>query len=188
MARLKEKYNSEVIPELLKKYELKNRLALPKLEKIVINMGLGKALDNKRRLECAVRDLSLIAGQKPVVTKARNSIAGFKLREGMSIGCKVTLRGVHMYEFLDRLVTIVIPRIRDFRGLSARQFDGRGNYTMGLTEQSIFPEVNADAQEFFQGMNITFVVKNSTNERSLDLLRLLGVPFDLETKKKKKKK
>jgi large subunit ribosomal protein L5 len=177
MVRLKEKYHSETVPALSQQYGIKNKMALPRLDKIVLNMGIGKAIENKRCLECAVRDLSLITGQRPVITKAKNSIAGFKLREGQEIGCKVTLRGDRMYEFLDRLITIVIPRIRDFRGVSDRSFDKGGSYTLGLQEQSIFPEVNLDNIEFYQGMNITFVMKNGSKEKSYDLLKLLGMPF-----------
>ncbi len=177
MARLKEKYTSEIVSALMKQFEIKNKLASPRIDKIVLNMGVGKALENKRRLECATRDMSLIAGQKPVITIAKQSIAGFKLREGQSIGCKVTLRGERMYEFLDRLITIVIPRIRDFRGVSRKSFDKAGNYSIGMQEQTIFPEINLDKMEFSQGMDITIVTSNSDREKSLELLSLFGMPF-----------
>lgn len=187
MARLKEKYYSEIVSSLMESENIKNKLAVPKLEKIVINMGVGKALENKKRLEAAMNDLGVITGQKPIPTKARKSIAGFKLREDVNIGCKATLRGLIMYEFLDRLITVVIPRIRDFRGFPATSFDKAGNYTIGLQEQTVFPEVNQDRLEFYQGMNITFVVKNSNKNASLNLLKLLGFPFKQETKTKKGK-
>lgn len=177
MARLKEKYNKEVIPALKDKLKIKNVLALPRLEKIVINMGVGKAIENKRRLEMAIRDMGLIAGQKPLTTKAKQSVAGFKLRKGMDIGCKVTLRDTRMYEFLDRLINVVVPRIRDFRGLPTNSFDKQGNYAMGLTEQSVFPEINLDDMEFFQGMDVIFVIKNGSKEKSFELLQFLGMPF-----------
>lgn len=180
MARLKEKYNKEIVPALMKELNIKNKMAVPQVEKITINMGVGKAMENKKRLDAAARDLMLLSGQKPVVIKAKKSVAGFKLRQGMEIGCKVTLRGPRMYEFFDRLVNAVIPRIRDFRGLSRRSFDHNGNYSMGLTEQSIFPEVNIDNIEFFQGMDITFVIKNSNPKNSYELLKHFGMPFKAE--------
>lgn len=175
--RLKTKYDEEIVPTMKKEFSIENKLALPRLRKIVINMGVGRALENKRRLESAVQDMTLISGQRPIVTRAKKSIAGFKLREGNDIGCKVTLRGVRMYEFLDRLVSIVIPRIRDFRGLSNKSFDKAGNYSIGLKEQSVFPEINLDKIEFYQGMDITMVVSNSDREKSLSMLGQLGVPF-----------
>jgi len=183
VARLKEKYYSEIMSALMESQGIKNKMACPKLEKIVLNMGVGKAIENKKRLEAAVNDLGLITGQRPVVTKAKNSIAGFKLREGVGIGCKTTLRGQIMYEFLDRLITVIIPRIRDFRGFSKTAFDKAGCYTLGLQEQSFFPEIDLDRLEFYQGMNITFVIKNSNKTASFELLKLFGFPFKREEKK-----
>lgn len=177
MARLKNKYFEEIIPAMKEKLGYSNNLAVPKLEKIIINMGVGKALENKRRLECAVRDLSLICGQRPVITRARKSVAGFKLRAGQEIGCKVTLRKEKMYEFLDRLVSIAIPRIRDFRGLSTTAFDPWGNFTLGVSDHTIFPEINLDTVEFTQGMNVTVVIRNGSPKASLELLKLFGLPF-----------
>ena len=177
VARLEEKYRKEIVPALKEKMHYKNNLQIPKLEKIVINMGVGKAMENKQRLESAVQEMGLISGQKPVVTKARNSIAGFKLREGQEIGCKVTMRGSRMYEFLDRLISIAVPRIRDFRGLKKDSFDKFGNYSLGLSEQNIFPEINLDDIEFTQGMDIIMVVKNGSPEASFELLKLFGMPF-----------
>lgn len=185
MARLKEKYYNEIISALMESEDIKNKMAVPKLEKIVLNMGLGKAIENKKRLEIAMRDLGLIVGQKPVATKARKSIAGFKLREGMNIGCKATLRGKIMYEFLDRLINVVIPRIRDFRGFPTKSFDKAGCYSMGLQEQSVFPEIDLDNLDFYQGMNITFVIKKSNKKASIQLLKLFGFPFKQEQKAKK---
>lgn len=181
MARLAEKYVAEIVPALKEKMDYTNILEVPRLEKIVINMGVGKALDNKRRLECAVRDLSLISGQKPLINKARKSVAGFKLREGQEIGCKVTLRRSRMYEFLDRLINVAIPRIRDFRGLKNNSFDGRGNYSLGITDQTVFPEINLDGMEFSQGMDITIVIRNSSNKESFELLKMFGMPFQSTT-------
>lgn len=179
MARLLEKYRNEVRPKLMERFGLKNALAAPQLDKIVISMGVGKSILDKTVLESAIKDLSLIAGQKPVVTKARKSISAFKVREGLVVGCVVTLRGPRMYEFLDRFVNIAVPRIRDFRGLPKR-FDGRGNYNMGLNEQSVFPEIAADKMVHVQGMNIALVVRNSNDERSEALLSGLGMPFERE--------
>jgi len=178
MARLKEKYEQEIVAKLKERFHLTNPMAMPRLRKIVLNMGIGKALENKQRLETGVVDLTAIAGQKPVITKARQSIAGFKLREGNPIGVKVTLRRERMYEFLDRLVNIALPRIRDFRGVSPNSFDGHGNYTIGISEQSVFPEVNVDKMEFVQGMDITFVISGDSNEQSRELLREFGMPFE----------
>ena len=178
--RLKERYEKEILPGLAEKLGRKNRLSLPRLEKIVINMGVGSAITEKKHLDEAVQALAQIAGQKPVVTLARKSIAGFKLREGMPIGCKVTLRGDRMFEFLDRLISIAIPRVRDFRGLNPKAFDGRGNYTMGLSEQLVFPELNPDKYTRPQGMDITIVIKSSTNDESCELLRAFGMPFKVE--------
>ncbi len=175
--RLLEKYRSEVVPELKKSLGTQNMLALPRLDKIVVSMGVGKALENKNFLDAASRDLAAITGQKPLVTKARKSVAGFKLRKGQEIGLKVTLRGKRMYEFLDRLVSVVIPRIRDFRGLSPRAFDQAGNYNLGIAEQVVFPEVNIDKVEFIQGMNVTIGVRSRGRDESFELLRRLGLPF-----------
>lgn len=180
MARLTEKYQREVIPELVKKYKFKNILSVPKIQKIVVNMGVGKAVDNKKLIEDAVRSLSVITCQRPLVTKAKKAIAGFKLREGQAIGCKVTLRGKRMFEFMDRLISIVLPRIRDFRGLSPKSFDGRGNYTLGITEQAVFPEINIDSVEAVQGMDVTFVISGNSDEQSRELLKLIGMPLRAE--------
>lgn len=177
MARLKELYNKEVAPALLKELKYKNRMEVPKLEKIVVNMGLGEAIQNIKVLDSAVEELAMIVGQKPVVTKARKSIATFKLRKGMSIGCMVTLRSEKMYEFLDRLVNVAIPRIRDFRGISPKSFDGRGNFSMGVNEQYIFPEIDYDKIDKVKGMNVTIVTTAKTDDEARKLLLLLGVPF-----------
>ena len=177
MNRLKEKYLNEVVPSLKEKYNYKSIMEVPKLEKIVINMGVGDATSNSKLLEAAVADLTQISGQKPVVTKARKSIAGFKIREGQSIGCKVTLRGENMYNFMDKLVSISLPRVRDFRGVSSKAFDGRGNYTMGIKEQLIFSEIDYDNVVKVRGMDIVFVTTAKTNEEAYDLLSLLGIPF-----------
>ena len=177
MNRLKEKYLNEVVPSLKEKYNYKSIMEVPKLEKVVINMGVGDATTNSKLLEAAVHDLTLISGQKPVVTRAKKSIAGFKVREGQAIGCKVTLRGENMYNFLDKLISISLPRVRDFRGLSPKSFDGRGNYTIGIKEQLIFPEINFDEVEKVRGMDIVIVTTAKTNEEAFDLLKELGVPF-----------
>ena len=178
MARLMKKYNEEIVPAMKAEHGYTNIMAIPKLEKIVVNMGVGKAIDNKRRLESAAKDLSHITGQHTVITKAKKSVAGFKLREGQEIGCKVTLRRKIMYEFLDRLISIAVPRIRDFRGLSQTSFDQHGNYSMGIADHSVFPEIDLDAMEFNQGMDITMVIKNSDSAKeSLLLLKMLGMPF-----------
>lgn len=177
MARLMNKYYSEIVPALKEKLHCTNGMEIPKIEKIVVNMGVGKALENKKRLDCAVRDLTAICGQKPVVTQARQSIAGFKLRQGQAIGCKVTLRKKRMYEFLDRLISMAIPRIRDFRGLNKEAFDGHGNYSLGIAEQSVFAEVNLDSMEFTNGMDVTIVIKNGSDEKSFEFLKLFGMPF-----------
>ena len=175
--RVLKQYNEEVVPALMKQYGYKNRLSVPKLEKIVVNMGVGKATEDRRRLETALADLSTIVGQKGVITRARKSVAGFKLRQGNEIGCRVTLRNRMLYEFFDRLVSIAIPRIRDFRGLSTSALDGRGNFSMGLHEQVVFPEISVDKVEFVQGMDITIVTSSRTDEEALTLLELLGMPF-----------
>lgn len=177
MNRLKEKYLNEVVPSLKEKHNYKSIMEVPKLEKIVINMGVGDATTNSKLLEAAVADLTLIAGQKPVITKARKSIAGFKIREGQAIGCKVTLRGDNMYNFMDKLVSIALPRVRDFRGVSSKAFDGRGNYTMGIKEQLIFSEIDYDNVVKVRGMDIVFVTTAKSNEEAYDLLSLLGIPF-----------
>ncbi len=178
--RLKTKYNDEIRPALKDQLELGNIMLVPRLEKIVINMGVGKALQQQSLLEGAVRDLTTIAGQKPIVTKAKKSIAGFKLREGNAIGAKVTLRGDRMWEFYDRLVNIAIPRIRDFRGLNPKSFDGNGNYTFGVTEQLIFPEINYDKVDQTRGMDITIVTTARTDDEGRALLLALGFPFKRE--------
>ena len=177
MSRLKDFYEAQIVPEMTKKFSYTNKLAVPKLEKIIINMGVGEARENAKVLDGAVRDMSIISGQKPVVTKAKKSIANFKLREGMNIGCKVTLRGDRMYEFTDRLVNISLPRVRDFRGVKANSFDGRGNYTMGIKEQLIFPEIEYDKVDKIRGMDIVFVTTAKTDEEARELLRLFGMPF-----------
>ncbi len=177
MARLKEKYNQEVSKALMEKFGYKNVMQLPKLEKIVLNMGLGEAIANSKAMDNAVEDMTIIVGQKPVITRAKKSIAGFKLREGMPIGVKVTLRGERMYEFLDRLISIALPRMRDFRGINPKSFDGRGNYTMGIKEQLIFPEIEYDKVDKIRGMDITVVTSASTDEEAFELLKQLGMPF-----------
>ena len=177
MNRLKEKYKNEIVPNLIKKHNYNTIMEVPKLEKIVVNMGVGDATGNSKLLEAAVKDLGLITGQKPVITKAKKSIAGFKVREGQSIGCKATLRGDNMYNFMDKLITIALPGVRDFRGVSPKAFDGRGNYTMGIKEQLIFQEINYDDVVKVRGMDIVFVTTAKTNEEAYDLLNGLGIPF-----------
>lgn len=177
MARLKDYYRKEVVPALVKEFNYKNTMQVPKIEKIVVNMGLGEATQNIKVLDNATEELAVIVGQKPVVTKARKSIATFKVRKGMSIGCSVTLRSNRMYEFFDRLVNVAIPRIRDFRGISPRSFDGRGNFSMGVREQFIFPEVEYDKIDKVRGMNITIVTSAKSDDEARQLLRLMGVPF-----------
>ena len=177
MNRLKEKYVKEVSPSLKKKHNYETVMEIPKLEKIVINMGVGDATLNSKLLEAAVKDLTQISGQKPVITKAKKSIAGFKVREGQAIGCKVTLRGDKMYNFMDKLISIALPRVRDFRGISPRAFDGRGNYTLGIKEQLIFSEIDYDSVAKVRGMDIVFVTTAKTNEEAYDLLSELGMPF-----------
>lgn len=177
MNRLKEKYSKEVVPSLMKKYNYKSIMETPKLEKITVNMGVGDATTNSKLLDAAVSDLAKITGQKPVITKAKKSIASFKIREGQSIGCKVTLRGENMYNFMDKLISIGLPRVRDFRGLSPKSFDGRGNYTIGIKEQLIFSEINYDEVVKVRGMDIVFVTTAKTNEEAHDLLSGLGIPF-----------
>ncbi len=177
MSRLKEKYKNEVAPKLQEKYKYKSVMQTPKIEKIVINIGVGDATQNSKLLEGAVADLTKITGQKPVVTKARKSIAGFKVREGQSIGCKVTLRGENMYVFLDKLISIALPRVRDFRGINPKAFDGRGNYTLGIKEQLIFSEIEYDDIVKVRGMDIVFVTTTKNQEEAYDLLSYLGLPF-----------
>ncbi len=177
MNRLKEKYVKEVVPSLMEKYNYKTVMLVPKIEKIVVNMGVGDSLQNSKLLEAAVSDLEAITGQKAVTTKAKKSIASFKLREGQTIGCKVTLRGEKMYNFLDKLISISLPRVRDFRGLSPRAFDGRGNYTIGIKEQLIFSEIEFDNVVKVRGMDIVIVTTAKSNEEAFDLLNNLGIPF-----------
>jgi large subunit ribosomal protein L5 len=177
MARLMERYQKEIQPRLAEQLGRKNRLSLPRLDKIVVNMGVGKALQDKQKMEQAAQQLSQITGQKALVTKAKKAVSGFRLREGNEIGCKVTLRGRRMYEFLDRLISIALPRIRDFRGVNPKSFDGNGNYNLGLSEQLVFPEIDPDKVTFAQGMDIAFVIKNSNDEESRELLRQFGMPF-----------
>lgn len=177
MARLKEKYVNEVAGRLKEQFGYKNVMQIPKLEKVVVNMGVGEAIQNAKAIDAAVGDLSLITGQKPVVTRAKKSIAGFKLRAGMPIGCKVTLRGERMYEFVDKLVNVALPRVRDFRGVSPKSFDGRGNYTLGIREQLIFPEVEYDKIDKVRGMDIIFVTSAQNDEEARVLLREMGMPF-----------
>ena len=177
MTRLQDKYRAEVVPALQQKFQYKNVMESPRLEKIVINMGLGDCKDNAKGLELAVSELATISGQKPMVTKAKKSIANFKLRAGMNVGAKVTLRGDRMYEFADKLVSIVLPRVRDFRGVSAKAFDGRGNYALGVREQLIFPEIDYDKVEKIRGMEMVFVTTAKTDEEAKELLSQLGMPF-----------
>ena len=177
MSRLLEKYKSEVVPALTKKFSYKNVMQVPKLEKIVINMACGDAVGNAKALESAVADLTTIAGQKPVITRARKSLAAWKLRQGMPIGCKVTLRGRRMYEFLDKFMNIALPRVRDFRGVSRKSFDGRGNYAVGVKEQLIFPEIEYDKIDKIRGMDIIIVTTANTDEEAREFLALMGMPF-----------
>jgi large subunit ribosomal protein L5 len=177
MNRLKEKYEKTIVSDLMSKHNYKNVMEVPKLDKIVVNIGCGDATTNSKLLEAAMADLEAITGQKPVATKAKKSIAGFKLRTGQAIGCKVTLRGENMYNFLDKLISITLPRVRDFRGISNKAFDGRGNYTLGLTEQLIFPEIEYDNVVKVRGMDIVFVTTAKTNDEALDLLKGFGMPF-----------
>ena len=177
MAKMKEIYQEKVIPSLVKRFNYRNKMQVPKLEKIVVNMGLGEAIQNIKILDSAVQELSEITGQKPVITKAKKSIAQFKLRTGMPIGCMVTLRKERMYEFFSRLVNVALPRVRDFKGLSGKSFDGRGNYALGIREQLIFPEIRYDKIDKIKGMNIVIVTTAKTDEEGKELLRLLGMPF-----------
>ena len=177
MARLKTRYMQELVPLLSQKFGRANKLSLPRLTKIVLNMGVGTALQDKNRMQQAAEQLTLIAGQKVQITKAKKAVSAFRLREGNEIGCRVTLRGKRMYEFLDRLLNVSLPRIRDFRGLNPKSFDGNGNYSIGITEQAIFPEIEPDKINFSQGMDITFVTSTKSDEESRELLRLFGMPF-----------
>ena len=177
MARLQQVYKEKVVPELLKEFAYKNVMQVPRVKKITLNMGVGEAVADKKQIENAVRDMTAIAGQKPVVTEARKSIAGFKIRDGWPIGCKVTLRGEHMWEFLDRLIAISIPRIRDFRGLNGKSFDGRGNYSMGVREQIMFPEIDYDKVDAIRGLDITITTSADTDEEGKALLKAFNFPF-----------
>ena len=177
MVRLRDLYKSRVVPGLTKEFGYKNPMAVPRMEKIIISMGVGRATQDKKFLESAKKDLMMISGQMPAVCKAKKSVAGFKVRQGMETSLKVTLHGVRMYEFMDRLVNLAIPRVRDFRGLNPNSFDGRGNYSMGLAEQSVFPEINPAQMEFQQGMNITLVTTANTDEEAERMLSLFGMPF-----------
>ena len=177
MARLRDKYRAEVVPALQQKFGYKSVMEIPKLEKIVLNVGLGDCKDNAKALELAVSELATISGQKPLVTKAKKSVANFKLRAGMNVGAKVTLRGDRMYEFADKLVSIVLPRVRDFRGVSTKAFDGRGNYALGVREQLIFPEIDYDKVEKIRGLEMIFVTSAKTDEEAQELLQLMGMPF-----------
>ena len=177
MSRLSEQYKNEIVDAMIKKFEYKNIMEVPKLDKIVINMGVGEAKENAKVLDSAVKDLETITGQKVVLTRAKNSVANFKIREGMPIGCKTTLRGEKMYDFMDRLVNLALPRVRDFRGVSADSFDGRGNYALGVKEQLIFPEIEYDKVEKVRGMDVIVVTTAKTDEEARELLRLFGMPF-----------
>ncbi|NLV17825.1 MAG: 50S ribosomal protein L5 [Syntrophomonadaceae bacterium] len=177
MARLKEFYRDELVPKMEEKFNYRNTMQVPVIEKVIINIGVGEAIQNPKSLDGAIADLQTISGQKPVITKAKKSIAGFKLREGMSIGCKVTLRGERMYEFLDKLINIALPRVRDFRGVSPKAFDGRGNYTLGIKEQLIFPEIEYDKIDKIRGLEVVIVTTAKSDEEARELLRLMGMPF-----------
>ena len=177
MDRLQEKYKNEVVPELTKKFGYKNIMQLPKIEKVIINMGVGEAVGNPKALDAAVSDLTIIAGQKPILTRAKKSLAAWKLREGMPIGTKVTLRGTRMYQFLDKFINVALPRVRDFRGVSSTAFDGRGNYAVGLKEQLILPEIEYDKIDKLRGMNIVIVTTAEKDEEARELLKLMGMPF-----------
>ena len=177
MSRLREIYENEIVDAMIKKFEYKNIMEVPKLDKIVVNMGVGEAKDNAKLLDAAISDMELITGQKAVKTRAKNSVANFKIREGMAIGCKVTLRGEKMYDFLDRLVNLALPRVRDFRGVNPNAFDGRGNYSLGIKEQLIFPEIEYDKVDKVRGMDVIFVTTAKTDEEARELLRLFNMPF-----------
>ena len=177
MSRLKDMYYNEIVPAMISKFGYKNVMQVPKIDKIVLNMGVGEAKDNAKVLESAVKDMEIIAGQKVITTKAKNSVANFKIREGMAIGCKTTLRGEKMYEFADRLINLALPRVRDFRGVNPDAFDGRGNYALGIKEQLIFPEIEYDKVDNVRGMDVIFVTTAHTDEEARELLRLFGMPF-----------
>jgi large subunit ribosomal protein L5 len=177
MARLRDKYKTEVVPKMRERFGYSSVMAVPKLDKIVVSMGLGKVHENKKAVESAAADLAVITGQRPMMTHSRMAVSNFKLRQGVIVGCVVTLRGARMYEFLDRLISVVIPRVRDFRGLKPTAFDAGGNYSMGLADQIVFPEIRAEKVEHFQGMNVPIGIRNGTPEESLELLRLFGMPF-----------
>jgi large subunit ribosomal protein L5 len=177
MARLMDRYSQEILPRLAEKFGRKNRLSLPRLQKIVVNMGVGKALQEKTRMEQSAEQLTQITGQRAQITKAKIAVSGFRLREGNEIGCRVTLRGRRMYEFLDRLISIALPRIRDFRGVNPKSFDGHGNYSLGLAEQLVFPEIDPDKVTFTQGMDVTFVTSTNSDDEARELLRAFGMPF-----------
>ncbi|MDD2372017.1 MAG: 50S ribosomal protein L5 [Syntrophomonadaceae bacterium] len=177
MARLYETYKGEIVPKLKEKFQYKNVMQVPRVERVVINIGVGEAIQNPKALDGAVNDLTIISGQKPVVTRAKKSIAGFKLREGMAIGCKVTLRGERMYNFLDKLINLSLPRVRDFRGVSPQAFDGRGNYSLGIKEQTIFPEIEYDKIDKIRGLEVVIVTTAKTDEEARELLRHMGMPF-----------
>ncbi len=180
MSRLKDQYLNEIVPAMIEKFGYKNIMEVPKIDKIVVNMGVGEAKDNAKLLESAVKDMEMITGQKAVTTKAKNSVANFKIREGMAIGCKTTLRGEKMYEFADRLINLALPRVRDFRGVNPNSFDGRGNYALGIKEQIIFPEIEYDKIDKTRGMDIIFVTTAKTDEEARELLRLFNMPFAKE--------
>jgi large subunit ribosomal protein L5 len=177
MSRLKDLYTQEIIPKMIEKFGYKNIMQVPKIEKVVVNVGVGEAIQNAKALDAAVSDITAITGQKPIITKAKKSIATFKLREGMSIGCKVTMRGERMYQFMDRLINISLPRVRDFHGVSPKAFDGRGNYTLGIKEQVMFPEIEYDKIDKVRGLEVVVVTTAKTDEEARELLRLLGMPF-----------
>lgn len=177
MSRLMEQYKNEMVPQLMSRFEYKNVMQVPRLEKIILNIGAGEAIQNPKALDGAVNDLAVISGQKPIITKAKNSIAGFKLRAGMSIGCKVTLRGERMYDFLDKLINIVLPRVRDFRGVSPASFDGRGNYSLGIKEQTVFPEIEYDKIDKIRGLEVVIVTSAKTDEEAREMLKCMGMPF-----------
>ena len=177
MLNMKEKYSKEIAPALMKKFNYKSPMQIPKVEKVIVNMGVGEAKENTKALDAAANDLSIISGQKPVITKAKKSVANFKVREGMSIGCKVTLRGDRMHQFVDRLFNVALPRVRDFRGINPNAFDGRGNYSLGIREQLIFPEIDYDKIDKVRGMDVVFVTTAKTDEEARELLALMGAPF-----------
>ncbi|ABI69612.1 50S ribosomal protein L5 [Syntrophomonas wolfei] len=177
MARLYETYKKDIVPKMMEKFQYDNIMQVPKVERVVVNIGVGEAIQNPKALDGAVNDLSIISGQKPVITRARKSIAGFKLREGMAIGCKVTLRGERMYDFLDRLINLALPRVRDFRGVSPQAFDGRGNYSLGIKEQTIFPEIDYDKIDKIRGLEVVVVTTAKTDEEARELLKSMGMPF-----------